>query len=67
MFGTIALILTVVILVLFITAAILQWLWNMTMPEVFNLKDIAYWQSFRLLLISAILFGPPLINFTGNL
>ena len=35
----------------------LQWLWNMTMPDVFNLSRIRYWQSFRLMLIAAILFG----------
>ena len=34
-----------------------QWLWNITMPDVFNLKKINYWQAFRLLLIAALLFG----------
>lgn len=42
---------------LFIVTALLQWLWNITMPEVFNLKQITYWQAFRLLLIAGILFG----------
>lgn len=38
---------------------LLKWLWNITMPTVFNLKAITYWQAFRLLLIAAILFGRP--------
>ena len=37
--------------------ALFQWLWNITMPEVFNLKIITFWQAFRLLLIAAFLFG----------
>ncbi len=39
----------------FIAAAILQWLWNITMPEALNLKKIRYWIAFRLLLIAGIL------------
>jgi len=38
---------------------LLQYLWNITMPQVFNLKEITYWQAFRILLIAAILFGGP--------
>jgi hypothetical protein len=34
-----------------------KWLWNMTMPQVFGLKDINFWQAFRLLLIASFLFG----------
>ena len=45
------------ILLLFLVAYILQWLWNITMPDVFNLKVISFWQAFRLLLIAFILFG----------
>ena len=41
----------------FLIVWLLKWLWNMTMPAVFNLKAITYWQAFRLLLIAAILFG----------
>lgn len=40
-----------------IIVAIFQWLWNITMPQVFNLRRIAYWQAFRLLLIAGFLFG----------
>jgi hypothetical protein len=33
-----------------------QWLWNITMPQVFNLNTVTFWQAFRLLLISGFLF-----------
>lgn len=36
---------------------IFQWLWNITMPQVFSLTTITFWQAFRLLLIAAFLFG----------
>ena len=45
------------ICLIFIMSAILKWLWNITMPQVFNLKEITYWQAFRLLLIAGMLFG----------
>jgi hypothetical protein len=37
--------------------ALLWWLWNITLPEVFRLPPITYWQARRLVLISTILFG----------
>lgn len=37
--------------------ALFQWLWNITMPQVFSLTAITFWQAFRLLLIAAFLFG----------
>lgn len=40
-----------------VAAALLQWLWNITLPEVFGFKSIRYWQAFRLLLIGSLLFG----------
>lgn len=49
-------IMLVIALILLVTA-VFQWLWNITMPDVFNLKKIDYWQAFRLLLIAGILFG----------
>jgi hypothetical protein len=42
----------------FISTALLRWLWNTTIPQVFGLKDITFWQAFRLMLISALLIGP---------
>ncbi|MTI81467.1 MAG: hypothetical protein FH758_11420 [Firmicutes bacterium] len=46
-----------VVLLVFLFTALLQYLWNITMPQVFNLKEITFWQAFRLIIISAILFG----------
>jgi|COG998Drversion2_1049125.scaffolds.fasta_scaffold317104_1 hypothetical protein len=37
--------------------ALFQWLWNITMPQVFGLNVITFWQAFRLLIIAAFLFG----------
>ncbi len=52
----------------FLLPAILEWLWNMTIPEVFGLKEITYWQSFRLIIISGILMGGgSFIKLTGAL
>ena len=34
-----------------------QWLWNATMPDVFETKKINYWQAFKVLLIAGFLFG----------
>lgn len=34
-----------------------RWLWNITMPDVFGLNMLSFWQAFRILLLSAILFG----------
>lgn len=55
-FDIISFVLSPIALVL-LAAALLQWLWNITMPDVFNFKKITYWQAFRLLLIASILFG----------
>ena len=46
-----------IIALFFLVVALLQWLWNITIPDVFGLKAITYWQAFRLLIIAAILFG----------
>jgi hypothetical protein len=36
---------------------ILQMLWSMTIPDLFRLRTVNYWQAFRLLLIAGLLFG----------
>ena len=36
---------------------IFQLLWNSTMPQVFELRSITFWQAFRILLIAGLLFG----------
>lgn len=51
-------VLLLLIVVLFaVMTAIFQLLWNTTMPELFDLKPITFWQALRLLLIAGFLFG----------
>ncbi|OPL11043.1 MAG: hypothetical protein AVO34_02790 [Firmicutes bacterium ML8_F2] len=52
-----------VVALFFLVSVILQWLWNITMPQVFALREINFWQAFRLLLIAGILFGASGIRF----
>ena len=52
-------VLAMIFLVCLVISALLRWLWNMTVPQVFGLKEITYWQAFRILIIAAILFGTP--------
>jgi len=53
------LILSFAVVATFVAAALLQWLWNETMPELFALSVVSYWQAFRLLIIAGILIGGP--------
>lgn len=46
----------VILLVTFIYAAILMWLWNIILVPVLNISIINYWQSFGIYIISNILF-----------
>ena len=50
--------LIVVIVALFLIAtAFFGWLWNGTIPEVFGLKRITYWQALRLLIMAALVLS----------
>jgi len=42
---------------IFVGPVIFQLLWNSTIPEIFGLPVIRFWQAFRLLILAAILFG----------
>ncbi len=37
--------------VFFALTTLFRWLWNTTMPEVFDLKQLTYWQALRLLIM----------------
>lgn len=39
----------------FVFAWPVMWLWNSTLPALFGLKVITYWQAWRLSLLSALL------------
>ena len=46
----------IILVVIPLLIALFRWLWNITMPQVFNLNAITFWQAFRLLLIAGFLF-----------
>jgi Ca2+/H+ antiporter, TMEM165/GDT1 family len=48
----------IIITLYFFFVWIFQLLWNWTMPQVFRLRPITYWQAFRILLIAEFAFGP---------
>ena len=41
----------------FLIIALLQYLWNELMTDIFGLKAITFWQAFGLFVLSKILFG----------
>ena len=45
------------LVILALVTLLFRWLWNMTIPEVFGLKALTFWQAFRILLLASILFG----------
>ena len=47
----------VAVVIVAIMVVIFRWLWNTTMPEVFGLKELSFWQAFRIMLLAGILFG----------
>jgi hypothetical protein len=63
MFGLIAVLW--VIVTTFIAAAVLKWLWNITLPELFGFKTVRYWQAFRLMIIAQLIFGPSFLSLTS--
>ena len=52
----------------FVVNAIMMWIWNNVMPDMFGLKPIGYWQMFGLYLMSNYLFktNNTLKNITDN-
>jgi hypothetical protein len=57
------LIVVIGIFLVLLGTAIFQWLWNITMPEAFGLRPIAFWVAFRLLIIAGFLTSGGLIKF----
>ena len=60
--GLIGLVIALVLIAIF--AVIFQWLWNTTMPEVFGLKTLTFWQAIKILIIAGILFGGHRVIYT---
>ena len=44
------------LVICFVEAAILMWLWNIIIVYLFNLPILTYWYSFGLIIISNIVF-----------
>lgn len=40
-----------------ILVLVFRWLWNSTLPEVFGITEVSFWQAFKILLLAGILFG----------
>ena len=53
---------------LFVVNAIMTWIWNNVMPDMFGLKPIGYWQMFGLYIMSNYLLktNNTLKNITDN-
>ena len=47
----------VFIIILIIVVLITQAIWNHTLPEIFGCKQINFWQTLGLLVLSSIFFG----------
>jgi len=45
------------LVMLFIFSGLLMFLWNITIPGIFRIREITYWEAFRLLIIAGLLFG----------
>jgi hypothetical protein len=56
-FANVLMIPLIVAIVVLFMSFLLQWLWNITIPELFSVKELSYWQAFRLIIIASILFG----------
>lgn len=52
----------------FVVNAIMMWIWNNVMPDMFGLKPIGYWQMFGLYIMSNYLLktNNTLKNITDN-
>ena len=53
---------------LFVVNAIMTWIWNNVMPDMFGVKSIGYWQMFGIYLLSNYLLktNNTLKNITDN-
>tara|TARA_B100002049_G_scaffold233898_1_gene215352 strand:+ start:247 stop:516 length:270 start_codon:yes stop_codon:yes gene_type:complete len=56
-FGSFYYMVPAVLVGVLVVAVILMWLWNSTFPDVFNFKELSYWQALKILIISVILTG----------
>jgi len=55
--GDLLVMIPLIVAIFVVMVFVFQLLWNTTMPQVFQLRQITFWQAFRLLLLAGILFG----------
>ena len=56
-FGGYVLAILVVVLVIFLYAAIGMWLWNITLVPLFGAPVIGYWQMYGIMILARLIFG----------
>jgi hypothetical protein len=60
----ILLFIVIIPVIVFIVTSLFRYLWCITMPQVFGLRPITFWQAFRLLLLAGMLFSGNFLNFS---
>lgn len=50
-------IVVIAIVIFILSILIVQYIWNAVMPDVFGTKQIGFWQTVGLLILTNILFG----------
>lgn len=45
------------LVLLFGVPALVFWLWNLTVPFIFHLTAVTYWQAFRLVILVVLFIG----------
>lgn len=47
----------VALVIFVIFTLIFKWIWNWTMPQVFGVGSVTFWQAIGILVLASILFG----------
>jgi hypothetical protein len=55
----------IILLVIFVI--LVNWLWNSTLPRLFDFKEISIWETIKILLLAGILFGGARLPFAYNI
>ncbi len=54
---TTAVAIAIVVVAFVVFVFVFRWIWNRTMPAVFGLKPITFWQAIGILILASILTG----------
>lgn len=49
-----------------VATSLFEWRWNITIPGIFKVRPITFWEAFRLLLIGAMLSSGAFIHFKSG-